>query len=161
METKNNELTQERLREVVAYNAETGEFSRVAPRYSRPTGTINTVGYLQIYIDGKIYLGHRVAWLYVYGEWPIGCVDHINGNRSDNRIKNLRVGSKAQNLQNQRRPRAGNPYLGVSLHKHAQKWHARIVVDGNRISLGYYDTPEAARDAYVAAKREKHAFCTL
>jgi hypothetical protein len=156
-----SELDSTRLRELLRYNARTGAFVRRHSRGSRPAGGINAGGYHQISVDGRLYYGHRLAWLYAYGEWPDGCVDHVNGDRSDNRLLNLRVGTRGQNLQNMRRPKSTNPYLGVSLHRASGLWHARIQVQGVAASLGYHKTPEAARRAYVTAKRNLHEFGTL
>lgn len=154
-------LNAPRLRELLIYNALTGAFGRRRLRYNRPTGGINALGYQQISVDGKLYYGHRLAWLYAYGEWPADCVDHINGDRADNRLQNLRVCTRGQNLQNLRSPKGANPYLGVSLHKASKLWHAKIRVHGVTTSLGYHKTPEAARGAYLAAKRKLHEFGTL
>lgn len=155
-----SKLDSTRLRELLKYNARTGAFVRRHPGVSRPAGGINALGYHQISVDGMLYYGHRLAWLYVYGEWPAGCVDHINGDRADNRLRNLRVGTRGQNLQNMRHPKSTNPYLGVSLHKASKLWHARIQVRGVVTSLGYHKTPETARAAYIAAKRRLHEFGT-
>ncbi len=156
-----SELDSTRLRELLRYNALTGSFERRHPRGSRPSGCINAGGYYQINVGGKLYYGHRLAWLYAYGEWPDGCIDHVNGDRADNRLLNLRVVTRGQNLQNMRRPKATNPYLGVSLHKASKLWHARIQVRGVVTSLGYHKTAEAAHAAYVVAKRKLHEFGTL
>lgn len=156
-----SKLDSTRLRELVSYNAITGVFARRAPRDARPTGGINALGYHQIHLDGRLYYAHRLAWLYSYGSWPAGYIDHINGDRADNRIANLRVGTRGQNLQNLRAPKATNPYLGVSKHKASGLWHARIRAGGVTTSLGYHRTPEAAHEAYVTAKRKLHEFGTL
>ena len=85
-------ITQEELKELLDYNPETGLFTwNVYNNIKNKTtaGTFND-GYIQIKIKQKIYQAHRLAWLYVYGEWPKGQIDHINGIRDDNRIENLR-----------------------------------------------------------------------
>ena len=156
-----SDLNSTRLRELLSYNATTGAFARRNPRDARPVGCVNTIGYHQINVAGKLYYGHRLAWLYAYGEWPAGCIDHINGDRADNRIQNLRVVTRGQNAQNLRQAQATHPYLGVSLHKASQLWHARIRVHGVTTSLGYHQTPEAAHKIYVSAKRKLHEFGTI
>ena len=154
-------LTAQRLREVVSYDATTGRFVRVGT--GKPAGTVKSNGYLHFSVDGKKYGAHRLAWLFVHGKWPEGETDHINGIRHDNRIANLRQASRTLNAQNQRRAHASSTHgiLGVSLDKSTNRWRVRISVDGRNRSVGNFDTPEAARDAYIVAKRRMHAGCTL
>lgn len=125
-------------------------------------GTAHVHGYIQISINGRFYLAHRLVWLHVHGKWPLGELDHINGNKSDNRIENLRDVSRATNMENVRRPRTNNSsgYLGVSLDR-AGFWAAKINVSRKTIYLGRYASPERAHQAYVEAKRKLHAGCTL
>lgn len=159
-------IAHERLLELLSYDAETGEFSCAKARgplkVGDQVGTVSKAGYVQIQIDGAIFYAHRLAWLYVYGSWPANTIDHINGQRSDNRIANLRDVTGGVNAQNQRRPRADNRsgYLGVSLHSDG-KWQARIKVGNTYKSLGLHATKEKARDAYINAKREFHQGCTI
>jgi hypothetical protein len=163
------ELTQERLKEVLNYDPETGVFTRkisTAPkaRAGMIAGSKNDCGYLLIVINRKSYSAHRLAYFYVNGFFPTGDVDHINGIRDDNSIKNLRVGTRSQNLQNSKKARSHNKssgFLGVNFHATAKKYQARIKANGRSKSLGLYDTPEEAHAAYIAAKRELHEFNTL
>ncbi|WP_082492943.1 HNH endonuclease signature motif containing protein [Acidovorax sp. Leaf160] len=100
-----------------------------------------------------------MAWLYVNGAWPDGQIDHINGNRADNRIANLRVCSNADNGQNRgvnANNRSGSP--GVSFHSKAQKWQAHIGIQGVRHALGFFASKEDAAAAYVEAKAQLHQF---
>ena len=151
-----------RLRELLNYDPDTGVFtarvSRGAIPAGKPIGTVRRDGYLECSVDRRLYLLHRLAWCYVYGDWPTGELDHINGIKSDNRISNLRMVSRKQNMQNQQRPQRGNPYLGVSWHKKAAKWAAQIVVDRKHKHLGLFETPEDAREAYLQAKAGLHPF---
>lgn len=104
---------------------------------------------------------HRLAWLYVHGEWPTEQIDHINQNPVDNRIANLRPADKSQNVQNIDAAYGSSGYRGVSFDSRCgdgNSWRARIMVDGKSHSLGYYATAEEAHDAYLAAKRELHPF---
>jgi len=107
-------------------------------------------GYLRIRIFDKAYLAHRLVWLYHKGAWPTGEVDHINGNRSDNRIENLRDVPKIENARN-RRPSAANTSGITGVHRVGKKWRARICVNGKCISLGNFDTIEDAAAARAVA----------
>lgn len=159
-------LTQEILKELLEYNAETGElFWKVKrPGFAKEgskAGTKNREGYTQIMVKGKPHAAHRLVWLFVNGKWPELPVDHINGNTSDNRIENLREVTPSQNAQNQRRAKKGNisGYLGVT--KHYNGWRAQICINGVRHQLGTYRTPEEAYAAYLEAKRRLHDACTI
>jgi len=95
-------ITQDKLKEILDYNQHTGLFTwKKIKKYSnRSVGDIAgslSLGYVVIGIDKKIYKAHRLAWLYVYGEFPKEQLDHINGNKEDNRICNLREANQSQN----------------------------------------------------------------
>jgi hypothetical protein len=156
-------LTQERLMEVVTYTAETGEFVRrnsvsnvsAGPVCPRPSKN----GYLRMRIDGKLYYLHRLAWLYVHGAWPSSLADHKDGDKTNNRIDNIRDATHAQNLQNvAAKGRGVSGLRGAYFDKASGKWQAKIMRNYRSISLGYYDTPELAHAAYLAGKREHHEF---
>lgn len=157
------ELTQSRLKELLHYDPETGVFVWRIPRGSAKTGDVagcpHPEGYRKIMIDRKIYLAHRLAWLYVHGAWPKDEIDHRNGVRADNRFTNLREATRAENGQNLK-IRADNTsgFIGVSWYKPARKWQAHINLAGRNKNLGCFDTPEAAHAAYLAAKAEHHTF---
>lgn len=161
-------LTQQRLKEVLQYNHESGLFQWRSPASRRmkvgdKAGVIHSSGYVRIKVDGKSYLGHRLAWLYMNGSMPERQIDHINGIRSDNRMENLRVASHSENMCNKRQPQCNNKagFLGVSLHKPTGKYIAQIGINGRYRNLGYFDTPEQAHERYIQAKREMHMFCTI
>lgn len=118
---------------------------------------------MEIGINGHSHLAHRLAWLFVHGHWPEADIDHINGDRSDNRIDNLRCVTRQHNLMNQRRPRSDNTtgYLGVCVDRARGEFQARLQVSGRVKHLGRFDNAEAAHAAYVAAKRRLHPTCTL
>jgi len=161
-------LEAKRLRDVLNYDALTGVFTwrgqttknsrRIA---GQVTGCPDNQGYLKIQIDGKSFRAHRLAWLYVHGEWPRGHIDHVNGNRSDNRIDNLRDTTREVNLQNQRKAVCTNKsgLLGVS--SSGNRWRASIRIDGIKTHIGVFETPQMAHQAYVQAKRQHHAGCTI
>ena len=106
----------------------------------------------------KAYLkAHRLAWFFVYGEWPQKQIDHINGNKSDNRISNLRLATASQNLSNKGITKSNTSgYKGVSFNRTKKKWMASIKVNKKSINLGYFLTPEEASEAYKAAAIKHH-----
>lgn len=156
-------LTQERLQERLSYDPSTGEFRTRYAVKQVPAGAIagsaSSKGYWRIKIDNREYAAHRLAWLYVHGEFPPGDLDHRNRVRSDNRIGNLRLANKSQNGQNRSKASSASAaYLGVTFHQRAQKWQAAIGSQGRVHYLGLYATPEAASAAYKKAKAVVHAF---
>lgn len=155
-------ITQERLREVLNYDSETGLFSWIAKPNRRIAvgdiaGTISH-GYIVTRIDGRRYPMHRLAWLYVTGGWPIGAIDHINGVRSDNRIANLRVVTDSVNKQNKYRAQRNSKIgiLGVSMACGGKKFRARIKTSQGHKHLGVFETADEAASAYLTAKRKLH-----
>lgn len=159
-----NDLTQERLKELLDYDPGTGVFRRLISRGNaragNVTGCMRSDGYLNIKLDGKNYYAHRLAWLYVYGRWPKGQIDHINGVRDANGIKNLRVAKNhAEQAQNQKLHSANTSgFPGVTWHNRDENWQARIRCSGERYFLGCFDTPEEAAEAYRKAKARLHTF---
>ena len=160
-------LTQERLKQLLHYNPETGVFTR-AVRYSarylagQPVGAKDSKGYLQTVVDGKTIRLHRLAWFYMHGQWPEGEIDHQDGNKRNNIFSNLRNVSDAGNSQNMRRPYRNNKtgFLGVCLFRNGQ-YVASITVGGKGRHLGYFESAEAAHHAYLEAKRKFHPTSTL
>lgn len=113
----------------------------------------DTYGYKFGAIFGKTYRAHRVIWALTFGDWPNGQIDHINGNRSDNRIENLRVVSNAENQRNSKiRSTNTSGAAGVSWNKQRAKWQARITVDCKRMHLGYFDSLDEAKTARIKAE---------
>lgn len=152
-------ITATRLRELLNYNPETGEFTRRVSttnsvRVGDIAGSVHHTGYLRIRVDGHQYLAHRLAWLYTHGEWPKNEIDHIDGNKTNNRIANIRDVTPSVNQQNQRKARSGTGFLGVTLSQ--GRFRALIGVAGKQHYLGNYDTPELAHAAYLNAKRRFH-----
>lgn len=132
------------------YDPETGKFWREA-------GCASRTGYRYVWFHGRQHLEHRVAWFLHYGEWPDRQVDHINGDRADNRIVNLRLATHSENQQNRRRPSNNTSgHKGVSWIKRYQKWQATIRVGRRNINLGRFDTKEAAANAYGRAALKHH-----
>lgn len=166
------DLTVQRVREALIYCPETGVFKRklrtaqrhqAGDRADFPISGGNAKGYSRVSLDGKRYLAHRVAWLYVHGQWPSQFIDHINGEKSDNRLINLRDVNRIINSQNIRRARKDNSHgnLGISWHKQNKKWCARIGLQGKTKRVGSFSTVEQASEAYLNAKRKLHKGCTI
>jgi len=147
-------LTQEQLKKVISYDKATGILFRI--KTSKPTGTIDRYGYLTVGVGQKVYKAHRLAWLYVYGEFPNGQIDHVNQIKTDNRIENLRVTDASENCQNIKQPRIDNKLATKGVIIKQKKYYAQIQVGGKKISLGYYSTLEAASAAYQNAKARLH-----
>jgi len=164
-------LTADYVRSILHYAPETGVFTwreRPCEHFAtlnacgvwnsrcagKTAGNIDR-GYVQITIDGRPYRAHRLAWLYMTGEWPINDIDHASLDRSDNRFANLREATRSQNGAN-RRAMSNNTsgVKGVSWHASTRKWQARIQVAGKSKPLGYFDDLEAAAAAYERAAHE-------
>lgn len=116
-------------------------------------------GYLNGAVLGVAVKAHRVAWALATGAWPDADIDHVDGDRSNNRISNLREADRGLNCQNRKARRGSTSgYLGVSLRKKTGKWLAQIGVEGKHMHLGYFDTEEQAFAAYCKAKADLHPF---
>jgi hypothetical protein len=114
-------------------------------------------GYAFVAVDRKFVRAHRVVWALVNGQAPDCDIDHVNGVRSDNRIVNLRLASRSENISNARNAAVGvSGYRGVVWKQKAAKWAAQIKKDGKRFHLGLFEDPRAAHQAYVAASIELH-----
>lgn len=119
---------------------------------------LNTYGYLRVAVSGKRYFAHRIIWLWVHGEWPEGEIDHINGNRADNRIENLRVVDRQGNTRNlAARSDNTSGVTGVSYAKRDGVYLAYITVDKKVRVLGRFDSFDDAVAARKAAEK-KHGF---
>lgn len=161
-------LTVEKLRRVLDYDARTGiltwrEKPSVAVKVGDAAGSKDARGYVRIGIENTVHAAHRLAWMHHTGQEPEGEIDHINGNKSDNRIDNLRDVPREINRQNLQRPRRHNKsgILGVAIGQRPGTWNAHISHGGKQIHLGTFDSPKEASDAYIAAKRRLHPGCTI
>lgn len=152
-------LTAARVKDLLLYSPTDGSFvwrksTAQCVQVGAAAGGYDAHGYLRIKIGGKCYKAHRLAWLYEYGEWPIGHLDHANGQRDDNRIANLRLATPAQNRRNSRRAKNNTSgFKGVTFHKGSGRWRASIQVDRRAVTLGGFVTAEDAYAAYVAAAK--------
>ncbi|CAB4167461.1 HNH nuclease [uncultured Caudovirales phage] len=149
-------MTPERLREVLSYNPWTGEFRwrvQLSPRgcVGNVAGRLTDQSFIKITIDGRGYLAHRLAWLYMKRQWPARLINHKNRNRSDNRWPNLREATSSQ-IQAHAKPRR-RMSRGVDWVRKDRLFRSRIKVAGRAICLGYFRTEEQASRAYRAAAR--------
>lgn len=164
-------VTAETLRQLLDYNPATGVFTwRRRIGSNQPTNSWNTrhagklagrkneFGYLDIRIFGRHYRGHRLAWLYVTGEWPVGEIDHADCDKMNNVFSNLRDCEHKGNAWNRPAQRGNKSgFKGVSLEKKgARRYAARIRASGKRIYLGCFATPEEAHRAFVEAATVLH-----
>jgi hypothetical protein len=156
-------ITQEELKQLVFYDKETGVFTRLSSKRGdtayKPTGTLTNKGYVLLWVCGKLYKAHRMAWLYEYGTMPIGEIDHINGIKSDNRISNLRDVTRSENNQNRKAHNKNNKNSAMGVRQnHIGKYVAAITINRKAIHLGCFSTIEEASAAYKKAKAEYHPF---
>lgn len=161
-------ITRDELMDRLSYDQETGLFHWVKPlnpliKAGDLAGSTRHISrYVNIGFGGRYYKAHRLAWLWVYGEWPNQHIDHINGDRTDNRIANLRDVSRTINNQNIHGPRRDNKSTGIlGVHKHASKWRGQLQANGKLYQTGVFATPQEAQAAYLELKRRLHEGCTI
>lgn len=149
-------MTRDELTALLDYEPESGRFIwKVRSGKASPgkiAGTAHSCGYWQINVGGKVQLAHRLAWFMSYGEWPASDIDHINGDKRDNRIANLRLASRSENMANTPPPKNNTSgYKGVWLFRRTGRWMAGYRKDGKSVHLGYFDTAEEAVEAHRTA----------
>lgn len=151
-------LTPDQIRQLLAYDPDTGVFvwrpraRWVNNRAGKQAGILNKQGYVCVTVRSKSYLAHRLAWAYTYGEWPTHNLDHINRNRADNRITNLREASAGENAQNTPRYRSNKSGCkGVYEHSWG-KWEAYITINRKRVYLGVFESLAEAKNARQKAQ---------
>jgi hypothetical protein len=155
-------VTAKTVRDLLIYDASTGVFTwRVTTNARAKAGTVAGCvrnHYRSIGVDGERHYAHRLAWLWVHGEWPTDQIDHINRIKTDNRIANLRQVTPAENMQNSlKHSNNTSGFKGVSFSKQTGNWVASIR-DGKKRGLGHFDTPEKAAQAYASAAAALHKF---
>lgn len=152
-------INRESVEKLLRYDPGTGEFfwrvSSSRTKAGSRAGTVNGHGYVQIQISSRLYQAHRLAWLLTHGVMPEGQIDHINGDRSDNRLTNLRLATPSLNQCN--RGATSNNRTGFKgVHRHRRRFAAQIWHEGKKNHLGSFPTPEAAHAAYCKAASEMH-----
>lgn len=150
-------LTQRRLIEALHYDSRTGVFSWLVPPHNHPrlrgqAAGCDATGYVMIKVDGRAYKAHRLAWLYVHGEWPAMRIDHRDGNPLNNSIENLRPATQAQNCANAAKWRGKALPKGV--RQMGERYQARIRFERRLVHLGTFATPQDAANAYERAARD-------
>jgi HNH endonuclease/AP2 domain len=163
--------TPEEIRSYMEYDKSSGVVRWKVRRHGRggvinpgdAVGSVNAAGYLETRVNGYRDYVHRIAWALHYGAWPTQNIDHIDGDKRNNRISNLRDCSQRVNVENQRIVSRNNTsgFTGVVWRADKKRWSALIQVDGKRKRLGGFDTPEQAHAAYLSAKRIMHQGNTL
>lgn len=162
---KSEMVTQSELQELLHYDPNTGVFTnikaRAGVRFGATAGCLNKgTGYWGICVNNKIYPAHRLAWLYMHGQFPSDEIDHINRVRNDNRICNLRLATRLENMQNQTvRSTNTSGCIGVFWNKAKQKWVAQIGINYKLIHIGYFSDLDEATAARKAAERKYQPFC--
>jgi hypothetical protein len=153
------DVAPERARELFNYCPETGQLTWkvMDGRKRNPVGTRSHYGYLVVNVDGVQVKAHRIVWAICNGPPGDFLVDHINRNKADNRIENLRLCTNAQNLRNQSpvSKKKGKP-VGVRWLTRRNKWAARITFNGTEIHLGCFNSQEEAAAARLAAAYKLH-----
>ena len=156
-------LTQSRLKELLHYDPYTGCFTwRVRKNQCSEIGSVagtQVCGYVSITLDRKKYQAHRLAWLYIYGELPANDVDHINRTRADNRITNLRLATRSENMQNQAHRKTNTSgHIGVVWYERYKKWQAQIRLNCRCIYLGRFTEIADAIAARKAGELKYHLY---
>lgn len=160
-------MEQEELKKLLHYDPDTGVFTWLKSNArSVKIGSLagcDDNGYIRITINKKKYLAHKLAWLYVYSEFPSKSIDHINRIKNDNRIINLRQATNSENSRNRGKLSTNKSgFKGVYFSKQKRKFRACILIEGKYVHLGYFETPELAANAYSDRARIHHGeFCCL
>lgn len=173
-----NMLSYDEVVKFLSYDPSSGElhwkldswagFKKSAKMHSAgdPAGCVRSDGRVVVRVCGKLYMRYRLAWLINFGMWPDGEIDHINGDRADDRMGNLRIASRSMNQENIRKALSSNKssrLLGAYKNKpgRAKPWRSSISIKGKHVGLGYFHTAEEAHQAYLNAKRVLHEGCTI
>lgn len=154
-------ITQERLKQLFLYDPETGHLinkSGERRRVGKSSGSLNSEGYVNVFIEGRQYKAHRLVWCFVFGEWivyPDYEIDHVNGDKADNRIQNLRKCTKSMNQRNgSMRVNNKSGVIGVNWKSKQKVWVARIWDGPHHKFLGNFKQLDDAREARAKAERE-------
>jgi hypothetical protein len=152
-------LTHKKLLETLHYEPSSGEFTWIKNTglkdlVGKKAGSINSIGYVNMSLFGKRYSAHRLAWFYCFEEWPEFNIDHIDGNRSNNSLDNLRDVTQSLNVVNSRLPLPKSGFKGVRAS--GSKWRAYAEKNGKHVGLGTYNTAEEASEAYIEYTQKRY-----
>ena len=166
MRFTHSDLDADTVRDLFVYDMASGDLIWRYPPFGKPSNRARLAGqsagsvkngYVVISLARKKYSAHRLVWLHVNGEWPAGEIDHIDGNKANNRICNLRVASRSENMRNVGAYRTSSTGIkGVCFHPQERKWRAQITLNRKTELVGRFDSIEAAQAAYEKAAKEKH-----
>lgn len=150
-----SDFNAEKLRSLLSYDEHTGLFTRDG----NVTGTLNSWGYVQVRVNGKVYMAHRLAWLYVYGQWPQNQIDHINRRKTDNRIINLREATASENAQNvtAHKDNAAGA-RGIYFDKSRNRWVAELCLNDKVVFKQRFKDKLAAINARAKAEEQFHPY---
>jgi hypothetical protein len=152
------EIAIEELRRQLDYNPETGEITRKIRTTKTEVGDVagylnKSTGYLMLKVKGQTFKAHRVCWAIYHGYWSTVEIGHINHNKADNRLVNLREATHFENLTNRIIPSNNKSgVIGVGWYKLTKKWRATICIDGKNKTIGYFKDFEEAKEARLAAE---------
>ncbi|KVZ27001.1 hypothetical protein WL14_00725 [Burkholderia cepacia] len=158
-------ITRERVAERLTYDAATGQLiwktaaKNKAHVIGKPAGRVEANGYWHVKIDNVLYASHRLIWLLAHGEWPKGMIDHIDGDRTNNRLSNLRDVDAKGNGANRNKVRKDCRSGEFGVFEQRSRWYAYVCRDGRKISLGGYPdkaSAVAARAAFKKSEGENH-----
>lgn len=154
-ETYGIKPTQALVKQLFTYSPESGLLVwKTGPRKGHVAGS-RAHEYLQVFVDGTNYYVHRIAWLWMTGDWPDGVIDHIDQNKRNNSFANLRPATQAENMRNQPpRKRNASGHIGVRFNTKTRRWSARLMLNYKEVSLGFFNTREEAIAARLAGERK-------
>lgn len=163
MKAKEATLTAKQLRAELYFDYATGIFYTNRSELTVSVGHLTKEGYVSVRAGGMSFQAHRLAWLYDKGRWPEGQIDHIDRNRANNRVENLREGDQTFNMGNQGRAHKGSKsgLLGAYFNVAKNNWYAQIRVNKVLHHLGTFSSAEEAHSAYLVEKRKVHKSCTI
>ena len=150
-------ITQTELKNLLHYDSGSGLFYWLRKDSCKIAGRTKKNGRVEIRVNKKLYAAHRLAWLYVYGEFPEHVVDHIDGNPNNNSIQNLRSVTRSQNLYNSKIPITNTSGVkGVHWSSRENKWRVKLHVNGKEKNFGYFDSLEVAKLIITEARDKFH-----
>lgn len=158
---KESEISLDRIRELISYDPESGDFTWLVTTGKKvkgdKAGGVSEHGYCRVKLAGTKYMAHRLAWAFIYGVFPENEIDHINGIRSDNRKVNLREANRSTNIQNLNSSRKDNKLGVLGVHQIGVKFISQLQVMGVKVHYARHNTLEEAELAYKEAKDKYHS----